>query len=93
MSPPVSSEPFEALAASLEESGFTAHGKRLDTVLNGVWTTSSELISELGIAVLAIRKECRPLSAGQEMSIKQCLREVRKAFPGFGWLRWSGLRR
>ena len=45
MSPPVSSEPFEALAASLEESGFTAHGKRLDTVLNGVWTTSSELIS------------------------------------------------
>ena len=84
----ISSEPFQILATSLKESGFTAHSDRLQSVLDGVWTTSSELIGELGVAVLAIRKECRPLSAGQKALIKQCLREVRKAFPGFGWFHW-----
>jgi hypothetical protein len=81
----VSSQPFHALAASLQEGGFAAQGERLESILNGVWTTSSELILELGVAVLAIRKECQPLSADQKVLVKQCLREVRKAWPGFGW--------
>lgn len=81
----VSSQPFHALAASLQEGGFAAQGERLESILNGVWTTSSELILELGVAVLAIRKECQPLSADQKVLLKQCLREVRKAWPGFGW--------
>lgn len=84
----VSSEPFHALATSLKESGFSAHGSRLDDVLNGTWTTSSELICELGLVVVAVRKECRPLSATQKALIRQCLREVRKAWPGFGWFSW-----
>ena len=84
----VSSEPFHVLATSLRQSGFTVHSDRLQVVLDGVWTTSSELIGELGVTVLAIRKECRPLNADQKTLIKQCLGEVRKAFPGFGWLHW-----
>lgn len=84
----VSSEPFHVLAASLRESGFMSQAKRLEDVLNGVWTTSSELISELGTAVLEIRKECKPLSTQQKDLVKRCLREVRKAFPGFGLLSW-----
>lgn len=88
MSAPISSEPFYALAVSLKESGFTAQSDRLDGPLNGVWTTSSELLGELGVVVLAIRKECRPLSAEQKALLRQCLREVRKAWPGFGLLRW-----
>jgi hypothetical protein len=82
----VSSEPFHALAASLKESGFAAHSSLLDGVLNGTWTTSTELIGELGSAVLTIRRECKPLSASQKGLVRQCLREVRKAWPGFGWL-------
>lgn len=89
---PVSSEPFHVLAASLKESGFTAQGGRLESILNGVWTTSSELISELGAAVLDIRKECKPLSANQKALLKQCLREVRKAWPGFGLFDWFPFR-
>jgi len=89
----VSSEPFYVLAASLGESGFTAQGKHLESILNGTWTTSSELINELGVAVLAIRKECKPLSANQKALVKQCLREVRKAWPGFGWFSWFPFRR
>jgi hypothetical protein len=87
----VSSRPFHALAASLGEGGFAAHGAELERILAGTWTTSSELIAELGVAVLAIRRECQPLSAEQKALVAQCLREVRKAWPGFGWthgFRW-----
>lgn len=88
MRDPVSSEPFHALAASLKESGFTALARRLEGILEGTWTTSSELIGELGVAVVAVRRECRPLSAAQKALVRQCLREVRKAWPGFGWFSW-----
>ncbi|MDP3817329.1 hypothetical protein [Pseudomonas sp.] len=88
----VSSEPFYALAAALKESGFSAHGSRLESILDGTWTTSSELIAELGVAVLAIRKECRPLNSAQKALLKECLRQVRKAWPGFGWFSWLPFR-
>jgi len=84
MPPTVSTEPFQALADDLKASGFVAHGERLEGVINGVWTTSSELIGELGAVVVAVRKECHPLDARQKALIKACLREVRKAWPGFG---------
>lgn len=82
----VSSQPFRALAASLRDSGLTAHSNRLEELLNGTWTTSSELIGELGVAVVTIRKRCKPLTASQKILVRQCLQEVRKAWPGFGWL-------
>lgn len=84
----VSSEPFVALAAALKEGGFTKHSLQLESILNDTWTTSSELIAELGQAVLAIRKECRPLDATQKGLVKECLRQVRKAWPGFGLFSW-----
>lgn len=84
----VSTQPFHALASSLAAGGFSAQSLRLEGVLNGVWTTSTELIGELGVAVLAIRKECKPLTTEQKALLKQCLREVRKAWPGFGMFSW-----
>ena len=84
----VSSEPFHSLASTLKESGFTTHGARLESILNGTWTTSSELIGELGVAVIAVRKECKPLSPPQQALLKECLRQVRKVWPGFGWFNW-----
>jgi hypothetical protein len=88
MSEAVISEPFYSLAASLKEGGFKAHGEHIELILHGVWTTSSELIAELGQAVLKVRKECKPLNSKQKLLIRQCLREVRKAFPGFGFFSW-----
>ena len=88
MTESVSSEPFIKLASVLRESGFTAHSRRVESILNGTWTTSSELIAELGQAVVAVRKECKPLSPVQKALLKECLREVRKAWPGFGLLSW-----
>lgn len=84
----VSSEPFHALAVSLREGGFTTHSDRLESVLDGVWTTSSELIFELGVVVVAVRRECRPLTSNQKALLKECLRQVRRAWPGFGLFSW-----
>ena len=87
----VSSEPFRALAAALKVSGFTNHSTRLEDVLNGAWTTSSELIGELGVVVITIRKECRPLTSDQKALVKECMRQVRRAWPGFGLFGWLPL--
>ncbi len=83
----ISSQPFYDLAKSLKgHDEFTAHANRLEEVLNGTWTTSSELISELGSVVLNIRRECSPLTRDQRRLIKECLRQVRGVWPGFGIL-------
>lgn len=84
----VTSQPFMDLAAALKEGGFPAHGDRLESALHGTWTTSSELIGELGRVVVAVRKECRPLTPDQKALIRECLRQVRKAWPGFGLFSW-----
>lgn len=81
-----SSEPFRLLAISLRESDFTTYASRLEDVLNGTWTTSSELIAELGSVVLEIRRDCSPLSSAQKRLIKDCLYQVRRVWPGFGLL-------
>lgn len=88
----VSSEAFVALAAALKAGGFPSHGNRLEEVLNGAWTTSSELISELGEVVLDIHKECRPLTSQQKALIKECMKQVRRAWPGFGLFSWLPFR-
>ena len=88
MSEPVSSVPFHALASALKEGGFATHSHRLESILNGTWTTSSELVAELGQAVVAIRKECKPLNPAQKALIRDCLRQVRKVWPGFGLFGW-----
>lgn len=88
----VTSEPFHALAAALRQGGFETHSDRLESVLNGTWTTSSELIGELGVVVMAIRKECKPLTSNQKALLKECLRQVRGVWPGFGLLGWLPIR-
>jgi hypothetical protein len=80
------------LAAALKEGGFANHSSRLENILNGTWTTSSELIGELGETVVAIRKECKPLNSTQKALLKECLREVRKVWPGFGLFSWLPFR-
>ena len=82
-----STKPFQALASSLKECGFATHAGRLEAALNGTWATSSELIGELGSVVLAIRRECSPLTPEQKSLVKDCLREVHGVWPGFGFLR------
>lgn len=87
-----SPDPFRALAVSLRESGHTAQSERILGILGSCWTTSSELYGELGLAVLAAQKECRPLSPEQKALARQCIRQVRKVWPTFGWFSWLPFR-
>ena len=80
----ISSTPFHALLAELRARGFTTQAARLGGLLNGVWTSSSELLGELGAELIAIHRECKPASAEQKALVRACLKEVRKAWPGFG---------
>ena len=41
----------------------------------------------VGGVVIAIRKECRPLTSDQKALVRECMRQVRKAWPGFGLCR------
>jgi hypothetical protein len=83
-----STEPFYALAAALKASGFAAHGARLEEALNGTWTTSSELMGELGAVLVSIRRDCQPLDVASKRLLQKCQRHVIMVWPGFGWFRW-----
>ncbi len=89
----VSTKPFRALASALKSGGFTTHGRHLERILDGVWTTSSELIGELGLVVATIHKECKPLSPSQKALLKECRRQVGIPWPGFGWFSWLPFRK
>jgi hypothetical protein len=89
----VSSKPFQALASALREGGYAAQGRRIEGVLDGMWTTSSEYIAELGQALLVVRSECKALNPAQKALLKECFRQVRKVWPGFGFFSWLPLRR
>lgn len=84
----VSSEPFFRLRDSLLAGSHAAHGRRLGDAMAMVCTTSSELIAEMGAAVLDVRRECRGLTREQRRLVRACMTEVRKAWPGFGWTSW-----
>ncbi|KEF40923.1 MAG: hypothetical protein ER33_14335 [Cyanobium sp. CACIAM 14] len=86
MPEPVRLEPFESLVGSLRGSGRHEHAERLEQALGCPCTTSSELIDQLGAVVVATRLTCRPLTQEQKALIRRCLKEVRKAFPGYGWV-------
>lgn len=45
----------EVLARELEADGHAAEAARIDGLLNGVWTTSSELIGELMLSLSAMK--------------------------------------
>ena len=48
---------IDALRERLRSHGFTAEADRLQEILEGVWTTSNELYSELFVALTRIQRE------------------------------------
>ena len=85
----VSSKPFAALRDSLLAGPHEAYGRRLEQAMEMPCTTSSELVADMGAAVLAVRLQCRGLAPRQKALVRACLVEVRKVWPGFCW--WSGI--
>lgn len=75
------------LAVALKAHGRSSHSQRLEAVLQGVWTTSNEMIGELGVVVLAVRHECQ-LDPAEKALLEACATEVSKAWPGFRLRYW-----
>ena len=72
--------PFDELIVKLRESGFVGHADALSELKGSAWTTSSEMIGELGRAVLRLRKQPK-LPAEVSRLVGRCMSEVRKVWP------------
>lgn len=84
----IHTNPFAALRDALLPGPHAAYARRLDDAMGMPCTTSSELVAEMGAAVLAIRRECRGLTREQKRLVRACMAQVRIAWPGFGWTSW-----
>lgn len=84
----IQTQPFAQLRDALRGGPHAPYACRLDAAMAMPCTTSSELVAEMGAAVLTIRRACRGLTPEQKRLVRACLAEVRKAWPGFGWTSW-----
>ena len=76
-------ECFDELIQQLRAEGHGEAAERLDSVLHHTaWTTSSELLGELGLAILAFKRQRPATSGALRQHLKTCLRAVRRAWPG-----------
>jgi hypothetical protein len=73
-------------AARLDEVGLNLYGAKLRHRLDEVaWTTSSELIGELGQLFLSIEREASPsLDPALAANLQRGLHAVRKVWPELG---------
>jgi hypothetical protein len=76
-------ECFDELIQQLRVEGHAEAADRLDSLLHHTaWTTGSELLGELGLAILAFKRQRPTTSAVLRQHLKACLRAVRRAWPG-----------
>lgn len=76
----VDTAPFEELIGKLREAGLSTAADSLSTLRGSAWTTSSELIGELGLAVLRLQRQ-PGLPADLMQLTQRCMSEVRKVWP------------
>lgn len=73
---------FDDLIASLHAEGHDEDAARLDDLLHHTaWTTGSELLGELGLALVAFKQQNRRLSPALRKQVADCLRIVRLTWP------------
>lgn len=73
---------FELLLRQAQRTGHAELADRLDFVLHQeCWTTSSELLGELGQALLAFQRGQPRMSSEVQFLVNRCLAEVRKTWP------------
>jgi hypothetical protein len=73
---------FRQLVERMREEGFSISAMAIDQPLTSAWTTSSELIGELGIRILAFeRQESSPFSEQLRQLLDQSMARVRSVWP------------
>jgi hypothetical protein len=79
---PTGYECFDELIRQLRASGHPVMADKLDSMLHGLgWTTSSELIGELGLAILAFQRNTTEVPVELERALSNCMLAVRRVWP------------
>ena len=66
----------DALRDKLKNHGFSEEADRLQQILEGVWTTSNELYSELFVALKSIQRERRDLPSDLAAEIRRLMKSI-----------------
>jgi hypothetical protein len=79
----------QRLVAMARAAGCDAAASDLESAANGVYTTGSEYLGEMGLALTRFRKATRgKLSEEADRLLHECLAVVGKAWPKFRWPKW-----
>ena len=81
MSQLVSLVPFDELVTALRAHGLSAEAESVASLRSLAWATSSEMIGELGLAVLAIERSLNTVPTDIRQALSDCMKEVRKVWP------------
>lgn len=73
--------PFDELIAGLRAHGLVAAADSLARLKASAWTSSSEMIGELGLAVLRLQSGSRRLPDELTPVAERCMKEARKIWP------------
>jgi hypothetical protein len=79
--PAAQPDAFDELIAQLRLHSRADSADALDRLKTSAWTSSSEMIGELGLAVLRLQSANPPLPAELEPIARRCMNEVRKVWP------------
>jgi hypothetical protein len=77
----VSLVPFDELVTALRAHRLSAEAESVASLRSLAWTTSSEMIGELGLAVLVIERSHNTVPADIREALGDCMKEVRKVWP------------
>jgi hypothetical protein len=78
-------ECFDRLIADLKTEGYQTEAQRLHSILHEVaWTTSSELIGELGLEIVAIQRTSGDYSVDLRRKLDDCMEAVKRVWPAMG---------
>lgn len=79
-SPDALNDFISEVRAGLQAAGFQGAADRLGAIQNTAFTTGSEWLGELGLAVKEIRRE-RGIPPPLDAKLKQILKEVHRVWP------------
>lgn len=73
---------FDELSSMLHAEGHDQLGQRLHMLVHEVaWTTSSELMGELGVEILTFRRTAKDLSPDLQKLLCRCMDVVKQVWP------------
>jgi len=77
-----SSQPLDDLLVILRKHGLIEAADNFEDLMTCAWTSSSEFIGELGLAILGFQKEHPTMPTEVRGVLKRCLKEIRAVWPG-----------